>query len=155
MIIKDRFTIGFIAGVAGGIVMNAGDYLSSALGIVELQYKDWASVLIFGNRTDTIPEAVVALFGQLIFSGLVGIIFAYLIIGTTSKYLIFKGWVYSILVWFISYAIIVLYDVTSLIPVGIDTVLSHIVTVSLYGLVLAFVHRKLYFAAGEELQEPN
>lgn len=155
MHIKDRFTIGFIAGVIGGVVMNAGDYITLTLGVCKRLFIDWSSVFIFGEKTDALSETMVALFGQLIFSGMVGIIFAYLIVGATSKYLYFKGCIFALLVWFISYAVVVLFNINLLIPTGITTVVSNIVNVSIYGLVLAFVHKKLYFAAGDGLQDTD
>ncbi len=153
MVIKDRFTIGFIAGVLGGVVMSILDYISLALGISEMLFIDWAAVFIFANRTDAFGELIVAQVGQLLFSGFTGILFAYLIIGVTSKYLYFKGVVHALLVWFFSYAIVVLFEVTPLTPVRLDTILSNIVSVIIYGLVLAVVHKKLYFSAGDHIQE--
>ncbi len=137
MNLNDRFTRGFLAGVLGGIVMSIFDFISFALGIVELLYLDWAAVLIYGYRANTILETVVAQAGQLFFSGIMGIIFAYLITVVGSANYLFKGCIYGLAIFFGSYAVTLLFKVTQLIPIRVDTVLSNIVTALIYGLVLA------------------
>ena len=140
---KDCFTNGFIAGLLGGIVMSILDLVLFFLGVVEILYLDWASVLIFGYRFATLLEAAIGQLGQLFFSAAVGVLFAYLLSLTSSRYYLFKGWVYGLVVWFGSYSIIQLFKVTPLTPVNPDTVISNIVTASVYGLVLAESLRRL------------
>ncbi len=147
MVVEDRFTIGFIAGVIGGVVMSILDYISYGLGIVGLLYIDWASVFILGHRFENVGEALVGQWGHLLFSGLAGIVFAYLVIGVSSRYLYFKAIVYAYLIWFFTYAAILLFDITALKAININTALSNMVTVGIYGLVLAYVHKRLYFSA--------
>ena len=137
MNINDRFTRGFIAGVAGGIVISIINYISFLLGLAEILYLDWAAVLIYGYRFNTTLEAVIAQGAQLIFSGLTGIIFSYLIARVTSVNYLFKGWLFGLAIWFGSYAITLLFKVTALIPIHADTALSNIFGSSIYGLVLA------------------
>ncbi|MDW7683838.1 MAG: DUF6789 family protein [Bacillota bacterium] len=135
---KDRFLNGFIAGFLGGVAMSILNLISYyVLNIAELLYLDWASVLIFGYRFATMLEAVIGQLGQLFFSALLGILFAYLLPLTSSRYYLFKGWVYSLVVWFGAYAVATLFKVTPLMPIKPDTVMSNIVTASVYGLVLA------------------
>jgi Na+-transporting NADH:ubiquinone oxidoreductase subunit NqrB len=50
---------------------------------------------------------------------------------------LFKGCIYGLAIFFGSYAITLLYKVSPLIPVRVDTVLSNIVTSLIYGVVLA------------------
>jgi hypothetical protein len=102
------------------------------LGIAELLYFDWASVLIFGYRFATLLEAVIGQIVQLFFASIMGILFAYLLPLTTSRYYLFKGWVYGLVVWFGSYAITTLLKLTPLIPIKPDTVMSNMVTASVY-----------------------
>lgn len=141
--VEDRFTSGFIAGFIGGVAMSALNLISYYLGITEILYLDWASVLIHGYRYATLLEAVIGQLGQLFFSAVVGVIFAYLLSVISSRYYLFKGWVYGLTVWFASYVITLLYNVTPLIPIKPDTVMSNIVTASVYGLVLAESFRRL------------
>ena len=140
---RDRFTNGFIAGFLGGVVMSILNLISYSLGIAQILYLDWDSVMIFGYRYATPLEAVIGQIGQLFFSAVVGVIFAYLLSVISSRYYLFKGLIFGLLVWFGSYAITLLYKVTPLIPIKPDTVMSNIVTSSVYGLVLAESLRRL------------
>ena len=140
----DRITTGFIVGLVGGVLMSIVNTISYYLGITELLYLDWAAVMIFGYRATTLVENVISQGGQLFFSGLVGSIFVMLIPLIKSKNLYFKGWLFSMLVWFGSYALMSILEVTPLIPIGADTVLSNIVTASFYGLVLAYGTKRLF-----------
>ncbi|MCW3489902.1 DUF6789 family protein [Dethiobacter alkaliphilus] len=141
---NDRFVNGFLAGLIGGVVMTVLNLISFyVLGLAQILYLDWASVLIFGYRFATTLEAVIGQIGQLFFAGVVGVLFAYLLAATTSRYYLIKGWVYGLVVWFGSYAITLLYDITPLNPIKPDTVISNMVTASVYGLVLAWSLKKL------------
>jgi hypothetical protein len=134
---KDRFTNGFIAGLLGGVVMSIMDLVLYYLGVVQILFLDWASVLIFGYRFATLLEAVIGQLGQLFFSAVAGVLFAFLLPLTSSRYYLFKGWVYGLVVWFGTYSITLLFEVTPLIPIKPDTVISNIVMASVYGFVLA------------------
>jgi hypothetical protein len=140
---KDRFTDGFIAGFLGGVAMSILNLISYFLGIAQILYLDWASVMIFGYRYSTLLEALIGQLGQLFFTATLGVIFAYILPVISSRYYLFKGWVFGLLVWFGSYAITLLYKVTPLIPIKPDTVISNVVTASVYGLVLAESLRRL------------
>ena len=137
MNLEDRFIRGFIAGISAGIVMDILEYLSFILKITELSYWEWASVLIFGYRATALTEVFLALMLQIFFSGVVGILFAYFVPLVTSRYYLMKGALFSIFICFLSNAVIYMFKVTPLAPVKADTVFSNIVTVAIYGLVLA------------------
>lgn len=150
-LMNDRFVNGFIAGMLGGILMSVLNIISFyVLGIAELLYLDWAAVLIFGYRYATFLEAVIGQMGQLLFAAAAGVLFAYLLPLISSKYYLFKGWIYGLLIWFGTYAVTTLFKVTPLIPIKADTVLSNIFTASVYGLILAEVLRRLTDKIGEK-----
>lgn len=143
MTLNDRVTRGFIAGVAGGAAMSVLNLLSYLLGIAEILYLDWAATLIYGYRYATAAEAAVAQAGQLFFCGLAGILFAALIPWMSSRNFYFKGIVWGLAIWFSVYAITALFKVSPLIPIKVDTVLSNIIGAAFYGLVLAWVMKRL------------
>ncbi|HHX77196.1 MAG TPA: hypothetical protein GX697_02455 [Firmicutes bacterium] len=135
---EDRFTNGFIAGLIGGIGMSILNLLSYYLGIAEVLYSEWGSVLVLGHRHATVTEALIGQASQLFFAAINGVLFAYLIAIISNRYYYFKGWVFGLVVWFGSYVITILYKLTPLTPLKPDTVISNIVTASVYGLVLAW-----------------
>ncbi len=147
--IDDRFTVGFIAGVVSGIVSNIMDYISYGLGITKLLYIDWASVFILGHRFENTGEALLGQWGDLLFSGLVGVVFAYLVAGVSSKYLYFKAIAFAYMVWFSTSATVFLFDMSALTSIGADTALSNVITTGIFGLVLAYVHGRLYISAAD------
>lgn len=140
---RDRFTRGFIAGLAAGIVMNIFSFLSFALNWVEVRFLDWAGMFIFGRQPEGVVEVTLSLTGQLFFTALLGVIFAYLVSITSSKNYIFKGLTFGLAVWFSTYAIAILFRVPTLTRFGVDTVTSNIVGALLYGLVLALMQKWL------------
>jgi hypothetical protein len=147
MMIDDRFTAGFIAGIIGGAVASILDYISYGLGITKLLYIDWASVFILGHRFENIGEALLGQWGNLLFCGMAGVIFAYLVVGVTSKYLYFKAIAFAYMVCFFTNAMVFMFDMNALKPIGACTALSDIITDGIYGLVLAYAYLKFYFPA--------
>ena len=139
MDLRDRLVRGFIAGLVAGIAMNIFNLSSYYLGIAELRYLDWGAVVIYGLRPENVIEAVFAQIAQLLFVSNLGIIFAYLILFIGSVSLLFKGWLYGGLTWFLLYGITLLYKVEATIPLHFDTAASDFIGASIFGLVLAWV----------------
>ncbi|MEW6458259.1 MAG: hypothetical protein AB1441_04190 [Bacillota bacterium] len=134
---NDRLTIGFFAGLTGGVLMNVINLASYYLGIAELRYLDWAAIVIYGTRPVNLAEAVFALVSQVVFVGMLGVVFAYLITVITSTNILLRGWLFGIAIWFSLYGITLLFHVQETIPVRLDTALTDFVGASVYGLVLA------------------
>lgn len=139
----DRLTMGFIAGLVGGIFMNIINLLVYAFGISELRYLDWAAITIYGTRPVDLGETVFALGVQILFVGILGVIFAYLILLVTSKNYLLRGWLFGSSVWFSLYGITLLFDVEQTIPLRLGTAATDFVGASAYGLVLAVTLRWL------------
>ncbi|MEW6182973.1 MAG: hypothetical protein AB1500_07325 [Bacillota bacterium] len=137
MDLSDRMARGFIAGVFAGAIQDAVDYLSYALNINDLRYIDWVAIIIFNHKPTSISETALAAGGELFFSGILGVVFAYLIPKVTSKNFLFKGWVYGVLVWFALYSIMELFKVKGLTAINVSSAASDVVTSSIYGLLLA------------------
>jgi len=140
---SDRFTNGFVAGLVAGTTMSVMNYISHQIGIVDLLYLDWASVLLYGYRHETVLEAVVGQAGKLFFAGLLGSFFAFWLTIVTSKYLFFKGIVFGIAVWFVVHATATLFKLFPMIPIKSDTVFSYKVEAVIFGIVLAESMRRL------------
>lgn len=133
---KDRITAGFIAGFTGGIAMNIFDWIVNAFyGQKEYLYS-WASVVIYGRIPNNTWEIVFSQIGQLFFTGILGIIFAYYLLKLTSGNYLFKGWIYGIIVWFGIYALSIILRLPTLSTHSAVTVTSHFLGSSLYGLLL-------------------
>ncbi|MBE0466670.1 MAG: hypothetical protein IBX71_05525 [Candidatus Desulforudis sp.] len=141
---KDRLTRGFIAGLLAGIVMNGENYLTFyALNFADLRHLDWAAALVFGHPPTNILETAFAQIVQLFFAGLAGILFAYLVPFVTSRNHLLKGWIYGVLVWWVAYALTIMFRLPGLVTITLETAVSNVIGASLYGLVLAALLRWL------------
>jgi len=88
----DRFFRGFIAGVIGGLAMNTWSLVSfHILNFTDRRFLDWAAVILYGHLPNTIFQAVYAQLIQLLWVGLLGIVFAFLIPTVTSRGYLIKG----------------------------------------------------------------
>lgn len=142
--LQDRVVRGFLAGLAGGIVMNLYSFAQLKLNWTEMPFYKWTAIIILGKEDVGGAIAIVlGVLGHLIFTSLIGIGFSYLIPHKQSRYLLFKGWIYAISIWFIIYGLSLLFKVQGIIPILPKTAIANFFGASLYGLVTAFVSAKL------------
>lgn len=137
MTVNDRFTRGFLSGIVAGLVNNAITLTSYYFNINQLRWLDWASLLVFNRRPGNVIETIITYGLQLMFSGILGILFAYLtrIIGSTNYYL--KAVIFGLGSWFMLFVIVHLLKVPGLINQTVGTVLTDIFAIFIWGLVLA------------------
>lgn len=141
-LLNDRFTRGFVAGLIAGVVLFPINMLSKIL-FNTLSYADFASILIYGHKSKNLLELVFAIGGVFFFEGILGGIFAHLITGITGRNLLFKGWVFSCLVWLGSYAVTLLFKVPGLLDIPFKTALSNFIGATIWGLFLTYALVKL------------
>ena len=103
---EDKFIRGFIAGFIGDLVKAALDqFCYYVLHSVNRRYLDFSAFLVFGHLPQMWSEAVFAQVIELIFSGILAVIFVYLLDFIGARYLYFKSIAFSIGVWFSAYSI--------------------------------------------------
>lgn len=140
MTIKDRLTRGFFAGFISGIPMNIWSYILHMYNLTELRFVDWTSILLLGHTADpNFLNHAIALSAHLVFTGILGIIFAYLIQFITSTNYYFKGWLFSVSVWFSSYALSLFFEAFNKIKLSPITPTTNFVSATAWGLILAWV----------------
>lgn len=140
---KDRVTAGFVAGIAGGIGMNVIDWIvNSIYGQKEYLYC-WASVVLYGRLPRTTWEVVFSQIGQIFFAGILGIIFAYMLLKLTSGNYLIKGCLYGFMAWFVIYGMSIIFRLRFLDTHSAVTITSHFFSSLLYGLIVAEVLRLL------------
>lgn len=153
---KDRFTRGLIAGIVAGIAMNLVNFFTHyVLRISDLRLLDWASILIHGSvKPHNLGEFFFALSGQIMFAGFIGIIYAFLIIKIESRNYILKGIILSLIVWFSTYTITLLFNKVKHIMIG--TAVANLLATLTYGIVLAQTLRWLdYKVLSEDQVKPK
>lgn len=135
---KDRITAGLIAGITAGIAMNIVDWAGYGLRLHNERLLNWAAVAIFGRLPGNTTEVIFAQLGQILFAGFMGILFAVVLLKLTSGSYLVKGWVFGVIVWFGLYAISIALTLPHLSTHAFYAVLSHLISASVYGLVLAY-----------------
>ncbi|KUO53411.1 MAG: hypothetical protein APF76_09220 [Desulfitibacter sp. BRH_c19] len=134
----DRFLRGLIAGIIGGIAMNLWTLI--AVGIFNWQiirFIDWAAVILYGQFATSHAEGFFALVMQILWSGTLGVIFAFLIPHITSSRYLIKGAVFGLLVGFITYAIPTILQMPILKEPSFITVVSNHMGGAIWGLTTA------------------
>lgn len=123
--------------------MNIVDWIGFGLGLYTELLLNWGAVAIYGRLPLNIYEVVFAQFAQIMFSGFVGIIFAFLIQKLTSKNYLIKGWIFGVAAWFGLYALSIAIRLPTLETHEFNAVFSHFITSLIYGIVLALVLNRI------------
>ncbi|CUH95855.1 putative membrane protein [Propionispora sp. 2/2-37] len=135
----DLFTRGLTSGVLSGIILNIFSFISESLGITTLPMATWTAIIIFGRTPPfSFSETIFAMLGNLMFTGLLGVVFAFLVPVITKEKLYLKGWFFSTVVWFIIYAVTTLFKVEGTMSLELNTVVSNAVSASVFGVFLTY-----------------
>lgn len=141
---EDRFTRGFIAGIIGSIPVNAWSFFAGSIGMTDLRTADLIGAILYAYSPPFgSGEIGFALLGHILISGTLGIGFAYLFPQEIIRNFFFKGWIFSINIWFTVYAITTFFRLPGTVPTSLNTILTDFVSATLFGLALAFALRKL------------
>ncbi len=140
MIERDRLTRGFYAGIGAGVLQNILSFVAYAQGLTTLRMADWSAIVIFGKSGPfSTGEILLGLVGHIIWSGLLGIIFVYLIPYINHQHFTLKGLLFGWVVWFFIYGVSLLYKVEPTMGLPLKTPISDLVNASIYGLVLVLI----------------
>jgi len=140
----DRTFRGIIAGVIGGLAMEAWDLFSYyILNFGSFRFLDWAAMMMYGELPQNIYETMMSFTMQVIWAGFLGVIFAFIIPTITSRGYLLKGIFYGVISFFIIYAIPVLFQVPHLYKTGPNTQFSQFIGAIIYGAATAYALRRL------------
>jgi hypothetical protein len=137
---EDRLIRGFVAGIVGSIAMNIWSFIAGIMNFTTLRMVDWASIIIYRHMPPfSFAEITFALLSQILFSGALGVVFAYLVNLVTSQNLIFRGWLFSVISWFMIYSVTTLFKLEGTVPLPINTAISDFIASTVYGLAMPVV----------------
>ncbi|ATW27241.1 hypothetical protein [Candidatus Formimonas warabiya] len=141
----DRTCRGLVAGAVAGIAMNIWNLTDYYLfHITEIRFLDWAAVLLTWSRPPAAFQGVISLFVQLIWDAFLGAIFAHLLVLITSRELMIKSTLYSMILWFFFKIVVNFYRVPVLSgKQPFPGLLSNLAAIILWGIVLGLVLEKL------------
>ena len=134
---KDRTYYGFFAGIIAGIPQTIFNLISYYFNFAQIRYLDWMAIIIFGDKPVDSLQTMIAIAARITFAGILGILFAHLMKYLDDKHYLFKGWIYGITDMGLLYGITSMFQVPQLTHSHTYTVISNIVSSSVYGLVLA------------------
>ncbi|MFP4662215.1 MAG: hypothetical protein ACLFPF_08490 [Halanaerobiales bacterium] len=138
----DRFTRGFFAGIMAAVIQLVVGLVLYYLEFTELLWLNFASVLIYGREPLLFAEQVFSELSVFFFSGLMGILFAYLLTYTTSNNYLLKGFVFAETVWFSTFSITLLFKIPEFRIITFKTSVSNFILSAIWGLLLAeILHR--------------
>jgi len=139
----DRFYRGFFAGIIAGVPMNIWSLFSfHVINLGDLRFLDWIGIILYGELPITFFQQIYSLGSHLFWLGFLGIVFAYLVPHTTSRWYIGKAIIFSGSVGFLTYAIPLLYKVPHLTQHSATTVLSNHLGALIWGWTLGYLMRK-------------
>lgn len=144
MTIKDRFTRGWVAGACGGLLGGIWSFLAYNMGFTTLRLSDWSAILIYGRVPPfSLADQVYALIVLAGSTGLIGIIFAFLLPLLTEDNIYFKGWVIFLIPWWIIYLLTALAKTDGTLDLSVMTTFSNGIGTSITGLVAVYIYRLL------------
>ena len=108
----DRTLMGLVAGLIAGAAMNAWNLFDFyLLNLTQVRLVDWASCLTVWMRPTSTADIGLFLFIHLVWTGFLGVVFAHLVRLITSRHMLIKSTLYSLVLWFTFKVIINLYQV--------------------------------------------
>lgn len=139
----DKFINGFIAGIIAALITGPISFAAKYFKLAELELADFAGILALGYLPKTLAEQLFASVVDLMVSGALGIIFAFLVPTIGSRYLWFKGWFLLGAFWFIYYPLITI-GMLDKTEINVQTHVINGFLAGLFGLVLALVYGWLH-----------
>lgn len=142
---QDRLLGGLLAGFIAGVVKNVLDFLSFyVFGFAKERLVDWTGAILYGQLPKSLPEQAVALLAHLVWSGLLGVVLAYLMPSLTSRNYVIRGLAYGAGVWFAIYGLTMVFWPKNLtLVVDWETVVSQFLGALAFGLTAAHVLARL------------
>jgi hypothetical protein len=131
---------GFLAGLLAGVVMvgwNLFDFYF--LHLTKTRLLDYLNILTSGLPPHGPGEVLFAQGLHLLWLGFLGVVFAYLVPFISSRNFLFRGWLYSIVVWILTDTFPVIFHVAHLEKTPFPTRLSAAIGATFWGLVLAWI----------------
>lgn len=139
IMMKDRYTMGLIAGLCGGLAGAATNFVADLILKTKiLRFIDFSGVFVLGHFPRGIGEILFSLFTFFGFAATLGVAFTHFF-SLTKPYLLLKATHFGLGVWFFSYAVTILFKVPELAYVSLTAALTNFFAAVAYGLVMGFV----------------
>jgi len=136
--VKDRLIAGGLAGATGAIIQNIYGHTAKAIGITDRAFMDFAKVLLTFKPYQGVLAFIVGQISHYLVGVLLGIIFVYIIMLTSSRYLVWKGLGYGAILWVLLLGFGTIFRLPLFMNIPPGPALSVFVGALIYGLVTAY-----------------
>lgn len=141
-----KFKTGLFTGLVGGLIMNIWTLFSyHILHFTDLRFLGGADILLFGRLPGSLQETVYSLMTQILW-GVLGILFAFVMPVKPSRNFLLRGALYGFIAGSVVFAIPIAFKITNISGWSLNTMFSHLIGGTLWGLVLAQILRWLYIS---------
>jgi len=135
---KDRLVAGGLAGAIGALVQNAYGQSAKALKLTDRAFIDYAEVLLAHKVFGGVLGFIVGTLAHLAVGVIMGVIFAYIIMLTSSRYLYIKGLGYGFVLWLLLSGFGSIFNLPQFTLIPPNVALATLVGALIYGIVNAF-----------------
>jgi len=142
-LINDRLTRGIIAGAVGAVVQNIYIYAAQMMGFTTTNYGDYSEILFFSKLLPGFFPNFFGIIGHFVWDTFLGVVFAYGIKYTSSRFYVLKGLVYGAFIWWIVNVICKLFRIPVFSTLPYQELGVFLVGALLFGFIAAFTLRML------------
>ncbi len=129
-----------MSGIIAGVLMQALNLLLvKVLNFGQDLLLDYSGEMLIGSRPTTLLEMIISSIGHFIWTGFLGVLFIYLLLGINSNFIIAKGIIFSLVSWFLLYGAGIMFNVPLLKTNTILTVISIGITGIVFGVAVPVV----------------
>lgn len=140
---KDRFIAGGFSGAVAGIVQDIYGSVTKAIGLTDRTFDEFSETMLNSRVYTGTLGLIVGVLAHLAVSILLGIIFAYIIQQTSSRYHLLKGVGYGFIMWFLLSSLGTIFRLPLFEDIPPGPALTILVGAILYGLVLSYMLKVL------------
>ncbi|WP_066633538.1 DUF6789 family protein [Desulfolucanica intricata] len=140
---KDRFTAGALAGIAGAVIQDLYSFIIESQGIANRSFSDFGRIMVMLKPYGGTLASIVGFISHITVGILFGILFAYIILKTSDKYYLTKGFIYGLALWFLLLGFGTMWRLPMWTNVPPPTSLAILIGSIIYGLVTAYTLKLL------------
>ena len=137
--LQDKIMMGALAGLIGALVQDLYGYIVKMIGLSDRGFIDFARVVILVNVDGGAMETVSAFMAHLIWDLLLGMLFAYIIKNTPTRYYYLIALIYGLSLWFIIQAAGAVFRLPLFFHIPASAALVTLVGAIFYSLAIAFI----------------
>ncbi len=98
---KDRLVAGGLAGIIAGLIQYVYGLLTEAIGFTDRSFGQFSEIVLSSRVYTGVLGFIIGLVSHIAVAIMFGVIFAYIIAKTSSRYYLLKGAGYGLVLWFL------------------------------------------------------